>query len=82
VFCTTQLQSVEAPTSLLVPLLTFSESDSLSENENIFKRGMDLFIVRFCEKSKGNSEKAHLHNDSYGSFILLARRTWKYLFTK
>lgn len=43
-FCITQLQSVEAPTNLLVLLLTFSGSDSLTENENILKRGIDLFI--------------------------------------
>lgn len=60
-FCITQLQSVEAPTNLLVLLLTFPGSDSLSQNENIFKRGVGLFIWGFCENSKGISGNTDLH---------------------
>lgn len=72
-FCITQLQSVEAPTNLLVLLLTFSGSDSLSENENIFKGGIDLFIggrVGWWEEGegenlKGISEKTDVHKNLY-----------------
>lgn len=62
-FCITQLQSVEAPTNLLVLLLTFSGSDSLSENENVFKRGIELFIGGGGKdgNSKGISEKTDVH---------------------
>lgn len=65
-FCITQLQSVEAPTNLLVLLLTFSGSDSLSENENVFKRRIELFVVGGKDgNSKGISEKTDVHKKLY-----------------
>lgn len=75
-FCITQLQSVEAPTNLLVLLLTFSGSDSLSENENVFKRGIELFIG-----GEGRMEiqkalvKRQMCTKNCVSFILLDKRT-------
>lgn len=82
-FCITQLQSVEAPTNLLVLPLTFSGSDSLSENANIFKRGIHLFIGE-GERGGGEEErekikkalvKRQMYTKNCLSFILQARRT-------
>lgn len=77
-FCITQLQSVEAPTNLLVLPLTFSGSDSLSENENIFKRGIDLFIGGGKEgmvKIEKVLMKRQMYTKNGMSFIFLARKT-------
>lgn len=79
-FCITQLQSVEAPTNLLVLPLTFSGSDSLSENENIFKRGIDLFLGGGGEKEgrvkiQKSLVEIQMYTKNCMSFILLARRT-------
>lgn len=77
-FCITQLQSVEAPTNLLVLPLTFSGSDSLSENENIFKRGIDLFIGGGKEgmvKIEKVLMKRQMYTKNCMSFIFLARKT-------